>query len=168
MNRIFMSFVKRLERDFNFLKLPIMNRIEITNKINHYIYLTKKNCYDFHNQSINYVKILPGKIKIWARKIEQLIKKEVNPYNYALPREKTSLINPQKYSDTIYINPDNYEVAEFCKNWIDEKKLGIVCSSCDNIYPGSFKHFNLSLNNTIDGRKLINDLEIAVFNRFGK
>lgn len=145
-----------------------MDRIEITNKINHYIYLTKKNIYDFYVNLTNGIKVLPGDIKIWARKIERLIKNEVSPYEYALPRNKTSLIAPQKYTDTIYIHPYNYEVAEFCKNWINEKKLGIVCFSCDNIYPGSFKHFNLSLNSTIDGSKLIADLETAVFNHFGK
>ena len=145
-----------------------MDRIEITNKINNYIYSVKKGVYDFCVNITNEIKVLPGKSKIWARKMNLLLKNEVNPYDYALPREKTSLIAPQKYSNTIYIHPYNYEVAEFCKNWIDEKKLGIVCFSCDNIYPGSFNTFHLSLNNTIDGRKLIDDLETTVFNKFGK
>lgn len=158
-----MSFIKRLDNEFK-----TMDRIEITNKINHYIYSVKKGIYDFYVNLINEIKVLPGQSKIWARKVKQLIKNEVNPYQYVLPREKTSLIAPQKCSDTIYIHPYNYEVAEFCKNWINEKKLGIVCFSCDNIYPGSFKHFNLSLNSTIDGGKLVADLETAVFNRFGK
>jgi len=146
-----------------------MNRIDITNIINAQI--QKINTQINQNLEILAARITTVYNNL-AFSFKTLYKKyfvfEFSKYKYVnLKENETSLIDVKIYSDVVYLHPYNYETALYCKEFINGLNLGIVVFSCDDIYPRSFKHMNLSFNNTVNIEKVLEDLKFAVYSKFG-
>jgi hypothetical protein len=146
-----------------------MNRIDITNKINNHIQKINtqiRQNFDFLAARITTIyNNLTFSFKTLYKKYFVF---EFSKYKYVnLKENETSLIDVKIYSDTVYLHPYNYETALYCKEFINGLNLGIVVFSCDDVYPGSFRHMNLSFANSINIEKVLEDLKFAVYSKFG-
>lgn len=73
-------------------------------------------------------------------------------------------------NDSVYLYPYNYETARFCREFLINLNISLLISGCSGekpIYPGEGRHLNISFTRNINIEKVLADLELAVFQKFG-
>lgn len=141
-----------------------MDRIEFTNIVNHKIATINAAIHSAFVGAAERLSCLAERISaIWS-KHKPIVFKTKYPY-LAKTEETTGLIAPQIYpsSKVCYVNPHDYLVGKFCKEYLEKLNLCLYISGSDSYY----HHLNFNYNNTHDLDLILKNLKRAVREEFG-